>query len=41
MLSKLNIDMKRVVEPGVYHLLVGSRSDRTSTVELSVTPDAR
>jgi beta-glucosidase len=40
MLSILNIDMQTVVEPGVYDLMVGPNSDRTSTVELRVTPNA-
>jgi beta-glucosidase len=37
MLSILNIDMHRVVEPGVFELMVGSSSDKTSTVRLTVT----
>jgi len=37
MLSMLNIDMHRVVEPGVFDLMVGPSSDQTSTVELTVT----
>ena len=37
MLSILNLDMNRVVEPGVYELMVGPSSDKTSTVRLSVT----
>lgn len=41
MLSILNIDMRQVVEPGVYDLMVGPSSDKTSTVELSVTPSSR
>jgi hypothetical protein len=36
MLSILNLDMNRVVEPGVYELMVGPSSDKTSTVRLSV-----
>jgi beta-glucosidase len=36
MLSMLNIDMHRVVEPGVFDLLVGPSSDKTTTVELTV-----
>ena len=36
MLSMLNIDMHRVVEPGVFDLMVGPSSDQTSTVELTV-----
>jgi beta-glucosidase len=35
-LSILNVDMKRVVEPGVFELMVGPSSDKTSTVNLSV-----
>jgi beta-glucosidase len=35
-LSILNIDMQRVVEPGVFELMVGSSSDKTSTVKLTV-----
>jgi beta-glucosidase len=37
MLSILNIDMRRVVEPGVFELMVGPSSDKTSTVQLTVT----
>jgi beta-glucosidase len=37
MLSILNIDMHRVVEPGVFELMVGPSSDKTSTVRLTVT----
>jgi beta-glucosidase len=36
MLSIWNIDMKRVVEPGVFELMVGPSSDKTSTVVLTV-----
>ncbi len=36
MLSILNIDMHRVVEPGVFDLMVGSSSDNTSAVKLTV-----
>ena len=36
MLSILNIDMHRVVEPGVFDLMVGPSSDNTSTVHLTV-----
>ena len=36
MLSMLNIDMHRVVEPGVFDLMVGPSSDQTSTVALTV-----
>jgi beta-glucosidase len=35
MLSILNVDMHRVVEPGVFDLMVGSSSDNTSTVKLT------
>jgi len=35
-LSMLNVDMNRVVEPGVFDLMVGPSSDQTSTVELTV-----
>ena len=37
MLSILNVDMHRVVEPGVFDLMVGPSSDSTSTVKLTVT----
>ena len=36
-LSILNIDMYRAVEPGVFDLMVGPSSDKTSTVRLTVT----
>ena len=36
MLSMLNIDMNRVVEPGVFDVMVGPSSDQTSTVALTV-----
>ncbi|MGP8175695.1 MAG: CIA30 family protein [Terracidiphilus sp.] len=36
MLSILNIDMRRVVEPGVFELMAGPSSDKTSTVRLTV-----
>ena len=36
-LSILNIDMHRVVEPGVFDMMVGPSSDRTSAVKLTVT----
>jgi beta-glucosidase len=36
MLSMLNVDMHRVVEPGVFEIMVGPSSDQTSTVALSV-----
>jgi hypothetical protein len=37
MLSILNIDMHRVVEPGVFDMMVGPSSDKTTTVKLTVT----
>jgi beta-glucosidase len=37
MLSILNLDMDRVVEPGVFDLMVGPSSDNTGTVKLTVT----
>ncbi len=37
MLSILNVDMHRVVEPGVFDLMVGPGSDKTTTVKLTVT----
>ena len=36
MLSMLNIDMHRVVEPGVFDVMVGPSSDHTSAVALTV-----
>jgi beta-glucosidase len=36
MLSILNVDMHRVVEPGVFDLMVGPSSDKTTTVKLTV-----
>jgi len=36
MLSILNLDMHHVVEAGVYELMVGSSSNKTSTVRLTV-----
>lgn len=36
MLSMLNVDMHRVVEPGIFDLMVGPSSDKTSTVKLTV-----
>jgi beta-glucosidase len=36
MLSMLNIDMHRVVEPGVFDVMVGPSSDQTSKVALTV-----
>jgi beta-glucosidase len=35
-LSMLNIDMQRVVEPGIFEIMVGPSSDQTSTVTLAV-----
>jgi beta-glucosidase len=37
MLSMLNIDMQRVVEQGVFELMVGPSSEKTTTVRLAVT----
>jgi len=36
MLSLVNVDMHRVVEPGVFELMVGPSSDQTATVLLTV-----
>jgi beta-glucosidase len=36
MLSILNLDMHRVVEPGVYELMAGPSSSKTTTVRLTV-----
>src|SRR6202035_1465786 len=36
MLSMLNVDMHRVVESGVFELMVGPSSDQTKTVPLTV-----
>jgi len=36
-LAMLNLDMHRVVEPGVFDLMVGPSSDQTTTVALTVT----
>ncbi|HEY4904422.1 MAG TPA: CIA30 family protein [Candidatus Sulfotelmatobacter sp.] len=36
MLSMLNVDMHRVVEPGIFEVMVGPSSDQTSTVLLHV-----
>jgi beta-glucosidase len=41
MLSILNTDMHRVVEPGVFELMMGPSSDKTSTVQLTVAGIAR
>ena len=37
MLSMLDLDMHRVVEPGVFDIMVGPSSDQTTTVQLAVT----
>ena len=37
MLAIWNIDMQRVVEPGVFDLMVGASSDKTSAEKLTVT----
>lgn len=36
MLSTLNRDMHRVVEPGIFEIMVGPSSDQTNTVSLAV-----
>jgi len=36
MLSMLNVDMHRVVEPGIFELMIGPSSDQTSMVTLAV-----
>lgn len=36
LLSMVNIDMHRVVEPGVFDIMVGPSSDQTSTIALTV-----
>jgi len=36
MLSMLNVDMHRVVEPGIFEVMIGPSSDQTSTVPLGV-----
>jgi beta-glucosidase len=36
MLSMLNVDMHRVVEPGVFEIMIGPSSDQTATVPLHV-----
>ena len=38
-LSMLNVDMHRVVEPGVFELMVGPSSEETSKVLLTVLPE--
>jgi beta-glucosidase len=35
-LSMLNVDMHRVVEPGIFELMVGPSSDHTTTVPLAI-----
>jgi beta-glucosidase len=37
MLSMLDMDMHKVVEPGIFDLMVGPSSDKTTTVKLAVT----
>ena len=37
MLSMLDLDMHRVVEPGIFDIMVGPSSDQTTTVPLAVT----
>ena len=37
MLSMLDLDMHRVVEPGIFDIMVGPSSDQTTTVQLAVT----
>jgi beta-glucosidase len=39
-LSILNTDMHRVVEPGVFEMMVGPSSDKVSTVLLTVSAQA-
>jgi beta-glucosidase len=41
MLSLLNVDMHRVVETGIFELMVGPSSDQTSTALLTVEAAAR
>ncbi len=36
-LSMLNVDMHKVVEPGIFEVMVGASSDQTKTVTLAVT----
>jgi len=36
-LAILDVDMHKVVEPGVYEMMVGPSSDKTTTVKLTVT----
>src|SRR5450631_2115011 len=36
-LSMLNVDMHKVVEPGIFEVMVGPSSDQTKTVTLAVT----
>lgn len=40
MLSILNLDMRRVVEPGVYELMMGPSSDKTTAITLTVAPES-
>ena len=37
MLSMLNVDMHKVVEPGIFEIMVGPSSDQTTTVPLTVS----
>jgi hypothetical protein len=37
MLSIFNLEMQRVVEPGIFDLMVGPSSDKTTTVKLTVS----
>ena len=37
MLSMLDVDMHKVVEPGIFDIMVGPSSDRTTSVKLAVT----
>ena len=37
-LSFLDIDMQRVVEPGIFDVMVGGSSDQTESVDLEVIP---
>ena len=37
MLSMLDLDMRRVVEPGIFEIMVGPSSEQTATVPLAVT----
>jgi beta-glucosidase len=37
MLSMLSLDMHRIVEPGIFDIMVGPSSEQTTTVQLAVT----